>query len=88
MGAKRKSKDNGMIRKFKRQCRLKSKLTKCDPYAVENFSLRFPSLSDGIFDQIDDKNLKKCRTVSKTWCSIIDGQRNTWIRMIRTKVGH
>ena len=85
MGAKRKPRDNGMIPKSKRQCKSKSKLTKCDPYPIEDFSLRFPNLTEVIFDQIDDKNLKKCRTVSKSWCSIIDGHRNTWIRMIRTK---
>ena len=85
MGSKRKPRDNGMIPKSKRQSKSKSKLTKCDPYTIEDFSLRFPNLTEAIFDQIDDKNLKKCRTVSKSWCSIIDGHRNTWIRMIRTK---
>ena len=74
-----------MIPKSKRQRKSKSKLTKCDPYPIEDFSLRFPNLTEAIFDQIDNKNLKKCRTVSKSWCSIIDGHRNTWMRMIRTK---
>ena len=85
MGAKRKPRDNGMIPKSKRQCKSKSKLTKSVPYPIEDFSLRFPNLTEAIFDQIDDKNLKKCRTVSKSWCSIIDGHRNKCIRMIRTK---
>ena len=83
MGSKRKPRADGMIPKSKRQQKLKSKLAKCDPFPIEDFLLRHPSLSDTIFNEIDDKNLVKCRTVSKSWCSIIDIQRNTWTRMIR-----
>ena len=88
MAPKRKTCDSGLNPKPKRKYKSKAKRPKSDPYPLEDFLLRHPSLSESIFNEIDDKNLVKCRTLSNIWCNIIDGQRNTWIRMIRTKVGH
>ena len=65
--------------------KLKKQWPKCDPYPVEDFLFRYPSLSGIIFDQIDNGTLAKCRTVGKIWRQSIDDQRNTWIRMIRKK---
>ena len=86
MGRKRKSSDVGLNPKPKRK--YKSKKAKCpksDPYPLEDFLLRHPSLSEAMFDEIDDKNLVKCRTLSNILCNNIDAQRKTWIKMIKRK---
>ena len=85
MGGKRKTSDVGLNPKPKRKHKLKKQWPKSDPYPLDDFLLRHPSLSEVIFDQIDDTNLAKCRIVSKIWRHSIDDQRNTWIRMIRRK---
>ena len=48
---------------------------------------RFPHLGEAIFDQVDDKTLINCRKMSKIWCQIIDGQRNTWLRLLKKYIG-
>ena len=55
---------------------------------MEDIALRFPHLGEAIFDQVDDKTLINCRKMSKVWCSIIDGQRNTWLRLLKKYVGN
>ena len=55
---------------------------------MEVIALRFPHLGEAIFDQVDDKTLINCRKMSKVWCSIIDGQRNTWLRLLKKYVGN
>ena len=85
MGQKRKSSDSGLIPKPKQTHKSKTKFPNCDPFPVEDFLLRYPSLSETIFDELDDKTLVKCRILNKVWCHSIDEQRNTWMKMIRRK---
>ena len=85
MAPKRKTSDGGLNPKPKRKYKSKAKWPKSDPYPLQDFLLRHPSLSVAIFDELDDKNLVKCRTLSNIWCNIIDEQRNTWIKMIKRK---
>ena len=85
MAPKPKTSDSGLNPKPKRKYKLKAKWPKSDPYPLQDFLLRHPSLSEAIFDEIDDKNLVKCRSLSNICCNIIDEQRNTWMKMIRRK---
>ena len=48
-----------------------------------HFTLRIPHVSKKIFEYLDDKSLMKCREVNKSWQKFIDGQRFTWIRIIK-----
>ena len=54
---------------------------------LANLAARFPHLGEAIFDQVDDRTLINCRKMSKTWCQIIDGQRNTWLRLLKKYIG-
>ena len=54
---------------------------------LANLASRFPHLGEAIFDQVDDRTLINCRKMSKTWCQIIDGQRNTWLRLLKKYIG-
>ena len=54
---------------------------------LANLASRFPHLGEAIFDQVDDKTLINCRKMSKIWCQIIDGQRNTWLRLLKKYIG-
>ena len=64
----------------------KVKKSKCYPFAIENLDLRFPHLSEAIFDQLNNKTFSKCRTVSKNWCNIIEGQKSRWSRVLRNHI--
>ena len=55
---------------------------------LANLAARFPHLGEAIFDQVDDKTLINCRKMSKIWCQIIDGQRNTWLRLLKKYIGN
>ena len=41
--------------------------------------LRFPHLAEQIFEQIDNKDLKKCTEAGKYWGDFISGQKIPWI---------
>ena len=64
----------------------KKKKTDCfendQNFAIEEIFARFPNLSQGIFDRLDDRSLVSCREVSKTWRGYVDSQRIYWIRKI------
>ena len=80
MGAKRKLKD-GFNPPAKHRYSLRSK-SKCNPFELENFCLRFPHLSEDILGELDYKSLIKFREASKFWSENIDEQRIYWIRKI------
>ena len=48
--------------------------------------MRFPHLSDMIFDHLDNQSLVNCEIVSKTWSIYIGEQKFYGIRIIREKV--
>ena len=53
---------------------------------METITLRFPHLSDLIFDQLDNQSLANCKIVSKTWSIYIGGQKFYAIRIIKETV--
>ena len=54
---------------------------------LANLASRFPHLGEAIFDQVDDRTLINCRKMNKIWCQIIDGQKNTWLRLLKKYIG-
>ena len=54
---------------------------------MENLTLRFPGLTEKIFNKINDKSLVRCIKVSKTWKNFVEQQKEVWIRMIEYRIG-
>ena len=50
---------------------------------MENLCKRFPHLAEGIFDQVDDKSLNKCKEVSGEVLECLDNGKFFWIRIIK-----
>ena len=48
--------------------------------------LRFPHLSENIFDQLDDQDLAKCREACKTWQNYVAKQKFFHCRKIQKKI--
>ena len=68
---------------------LRSKVRKqCQQYKIEDQFLRFPHLSEAIFNQLDNETLADCRTINTIWLNFIDRERFIWIRMIENLIGH
>ena len=44
---------------------------------------RFPHIAEQIFEQLDNKNLSKCREVNKVWKNFIDERNYPWIRIVK-----
>ena len=53
---------------------------------MEEVFLRFPHVGEQIFEQMDNKDLKKCTEAGKHWNGFISGQKIPWIRMIHKYV--
>ena len=51
---------------------------------MEEVLLRFHHIGERIFELIDDKNLMKCKNVSKTWRQNIPEE--SWIRIIKAAI--
>ena len=49
---------------------------------MEEVLLRFPHIGERIFDLVEDKDLIKCKNVSKTWRELIP--EKYWIRIIKS----
>ena len=49
----------------------------------EDLCLRFPSVAESIFKELDNKSLAKCRKAYQTWRTFMDDQKFSWIRKIR-----
>ena len=49
---------------------------------MEEVLLRFHHIGESIFDLIDDKNLIKCKNISKTWRELIP--EKYWIKIIKS----
>ena len=43
---------------------------------------RFLHIAEQIFEQLDDKSLKNCREVAKSWHRSIDHRNYSWIRIL------
>ena len=53
---------------------------------METLTMRFPHLSEMIFDYLDNQSLAKCKIVSKTWNIYIEEQKFYGIRIIKETV--
>ena len=49
--------------------------------------LRFPHLSEAIFNHLDNISLTNCRKVSETWKNVIDQEKFPWLRRIQSYRG-
>ena len=49
---------------------------------METFFLRFPHLTEKVFDYLYDEELKECKEVSREWYSYLSQQKFLQIRMI------
>ena len=70
----------------------KKKKASLHSFSTENLFERFPHIRDEIFGLLDDKNLAKCREISRIWCQMLETEKNYWIRKIqnisRNLLGH
>ena len=53
---------------------------------MEEIITRFPHLGEQIFEQLNRKDLKKCRKVKESWRIFIDRQNFPWIRVIKKRL--
>ena len=53
---------------------------------MEEIVIRFPVIAQQILEQLDNRNLTKCRTVDKILCSYINKNRLIWTRMIKNYI--
>ena len=51
---------------------------------MEEAFLRFPHLSERIFDSVDNKSLSNCKGVSKSWYDYLDAQKFLETRIIKS----
>ena len=59
-----------------------------DAYVMENFLLKYPLIGHQIFDQLDNKNIAKCRWVSRPWYTFLDKEKLVWIRKLEKYNGN
>ena len=45
--------------------------------------LRFPTVANKLFKEIDNEGLTKCKEISKLWWDFINNQKDLWLRIIR-----
>ena len=72
---KRKNKRNGGIKNYTSK---KAKVVKT--ISMENIFLRFPHLSEAIFDNMDNQSLFTCMNVSRIWHQYLENQKFIFIR--------
>ena len=49
---------------------------------MEQLILRFPHVTEQIFQQLENKDLAKCREVKKLWQKFIDERNYPWLRIV------
>ena len=54
---------------------------------MEEIILKFPHLSEEIFNCLDNESMINCKEVSKIWCDYISDQKFYHIRIIPLNVG-
>ena len=50
---------------------------------IDDMILRFPTVVDAIFKELDNESVAKCKSVSRLWYDFIDNQKLPWIRKIQ-----
>ena len=53
---------------------------------MEEVFVRFPHLSEQIFEKLSNKSLAETRKVSKIWCNNLDQQKFLEIRIIKATI--
>ena len=53
---------------------------------MEEVLLRFGHIGTQIFEQLDDQTFTNCRSVSKSWKTILDNERISSFKMIKFKI--
>ena len=53
---------------------------------MEEAFLRFPHITEQIFEKVTNASLTKCRLVSDSWQTMIDTQKEIWIRKIKIHI--
>jgi len=54
---------------------------------INDLCHRFPHISEIIFNYVEDKDLKHCKEVCKTWCTFINKKSFYWTRLIQDYAG-
>ena len=49
---------------------------------MDNMIFRIPYIAQLIFEEVDDKTLVNCKTVSETWVTFIGMTKIEWLRII------
>ena len=72
-------------RKQKRDSTIKSvnNTKKHVPFNMKIIYLRFPKLSEKIFQQLNEQTLVSCKKVGRQWLNCIKDHRIYWIRKIQ-----
>ena len=52
-------------------------------FRINEVILRFPTIAEKLFKEIDNEGLTKCKEVSKLWWNFINDQKDLWLRIIR-----
>ena len=52
---------------------------------MDEIILRFPTIAQGVFKEIDNESLIKCKEISHLWNNLVDSQKEVWIRRIRLR---
>ena len=52
-------------------------------FNMEELLLRFPHIGIKVLEELDNKNVTLCRTVTTSWKSFIDGKKVFWIRKLQ-----
>ena len=50
---------------------------------MDEVILRFPTIANNLFKEIDNKGLTRCKEVSKLWRDFINDQKDLWLRKMR-----
>ena len=50
---------------------------------MDEVILRFPTVANILFKEIDNEGLTKCKEISKLWWDFINDQKDSWLRIIR-----
>ena len=53
---------------------------------LDEIMLRFPHVVQGVFEELDDKTLTKCRNLSRSYCDFIEDEKFYWVRKIQNCV--
>ena len=54
---------------------------------MDEVILRFPTIANNLFKEIDNKGLTRCKEVSKLWRDFINDQKDLWLRKMRLQYG-